>query len=79
MAKDVRIDHMALDLPGVSAAGMRRIAMMVAEGLSAAGGLPQSVEAPRLSVTIDPGAVRDEAAWARLIIAATLRDLARTT
>jgi hypothetical protein len=78
MANDVRIDRLKLRIPGVSEAGLRRIATRVAEGLSAAGGLPQAVEIPHLRVMIETGAGRDEASLARLIVEAALRDLART-
>ena len=78
MDNDVKIDRMMLDIPGVSEAGARRIAVMVAEALGAAGGLPQAVAAPRLVITIAPDAPRDERSLAHLIVAATLRDLART-
>jgi hypothetical protein len=78
MANDVHIDRFSLDIPGVSEAGLRRIALMVADGLSAAGGLPQAVAAPRLNVSV-AAAGRDERDLARLIVAATLRDLNRTS
>ena len=78
MANDVRIDRLKLRIPGVSEAGLRRIATQVAKGLSAAGGLPQAVEVPHLRVMIETDARHDEAALARLIVEAALRDLART-
>jgi hypothetical protein len=79
MSNDVKIDRVVLDIQGVSEAGARRIALMVAEGLGASGGLPQAVAAPKLSVAIPWDAARDEGSLARLIVAATLRDLARTS
>jgi hypothetical protein len=79
MVNDVRIDRFSLDIPGVSEAGLRRIALMVVDGLSAAGGLPQAVAAPRLNVSVPSGVSRDERELARLIVAATLRDLNRTS
>jgi hypothetical protein len=78
MSNDVRIDRLKLAVPGVSRMGLRRIATRVAEGLSAAGGLPQAVEIPHLRVVIEAGAASDEASLARLIVEAALRDLART-
>ncbi len=79
MEADVKIDRMVLDIPGVSEAGARRIALMVAERLGASGGLPQAAAAPLIAITIPPNAARDEGLLARLIAAATLRDLARTS
>jgi hypothetical protein len=78
MRRDVKIERLALDLPGFSEAGARRVAQLVAEGLGAAGGLPETVHVPRLKVSIAASPGADEAALARLIIAATMRDLART-
>jgi hypothetical protein len=77
MAKDIEIGHFALEIPGVSEAGARRIALMVADGLGAAGGLPEAFAAPRLSVTVPAPRGASETTLARLILEAALRDLAR--
>jgi len=78
MANDVKIDRFILDAPGVSAEGARRIATMVAEGLAATDGLPEAIEAPRVKVELTVAAGADEKTLARLIVAAALRDFART-
>jgi hypothetical protein len=77
MARDVVIDRLALDLPGVSEAGARRIALMVAAGLGAAGGLPQAFAAPHISLQVSAPSGAGERTLARLILEAALRDLAR--
>ena len=78
MASDVQIDRFVFDAPGVSAEGARRIAVMVAEGLASADGLPQAFAAPRLKIVVSAPPNADEASLARLIVAGALRDLART-
>ena len=78
MTRDVKIERLALDLPGFSEAAARRVAQLVAEGLGAANGLPEIIHVPRLNVSIAASPGTDEAALARLILAATMRDLART-
>ena len=75
---DVRIDRLVLDLPGRSAEQAHRIALLVAEGLAAAGALPQAGDIPTLKVAITADRDIDTTALARRIVAATLRDLART-
>jgi hypothetical protein len=77
MANDIHIDRMVLDIPGVSAAGMRRIAALVAAELGAAGGLPEAVAMERVSVTLPVGGDRSEASLSRMIVAGVLRDLGR--
>ena len=78
MANDVQIDRFIFDAPGVSVEGARRIALMVAEGLGVAGGLPQAFAAPRLNIAVSAPDSADERTLARLIVAAALRDFART-
>ena len=77
-SSDVRIDRLVLDMPGRSAEEARRIALLVAEGLAAADGLPQVGDLPTLRVAIEADRNTDSATLARHIVAATLRDLART-
>ena len=78
MASEVQIDRFVLDAPGVSVEGARRIAAMVAEGLACADGLPQAFAAPRLNIVVSAPPNADEASLVRLIVAAALRDFART-
>ena len=78
MASDVKIDRFVFDAPGISVEGARRIAVMVADGLASADGLPQAFAAPRLKLVVSAPPDADEAALARLIVAAALRDFART-
>jgi hypothetical protein len=75
---DVTIERFILEAPGVSAEGARRIATLVAEGLVAADGLPQRFAAPRVNLAVTAPAGADEKTLARLIVAAALRDFART-
>jgi hypothetical protein len=51
---------------------------MVAEGLAATDGLPAAFEAPRVKIELTAAAGADEKNLARLILAAALRDFART-
>jgi hypothetical protein len=73
-----RIDRLVLDLPGGSTEYGRQVAMLVAAGLAAANALPASGDLPALRVTVASGLRADPATLARRIVAATLRDLART-
>jgi hypothetical protein len=77
-----RIDRLVLDLPGGSTEYGRQVAMLVAAGLAAANALPASGDLPALRVTVAQGSQgspqAEPAALARRIVAATLRDLART-
>jgi hypothetical protein len=73
-----RIDRLRLDLPGGSAEFGRKVAMLVAAGLANAGALPQTGDVPTLRVTIAGDGRTDAVTLARRIVAATLRDLART-
>jgi len=52
--------------------------MLVAAGLANAGALPQTGDVPTLRVTIAGDGRTDAVTLARRIVAATLRDLART-
>jgi hypothetical protein len=73
-----RIDRLRLDIPGGSAGHGRKIASLVAAGLANAGGLPQAGDLPTLRVTITADHHCDPATLAHHIVAATLRELART-
>jgi hypothetical protein len=73
-----RIDRLVLDLPGGSTEYGRQVAMLVAAGLAAANALPASGDLPALRVTVASDSQTEPAALARRIVAATLRDLART-
>jgi hypothetical protein len=73
-----RIDRLVLNLPGGSTEYGRQVAMLVAAGLGDANALPASGNLPVLRVTICSGLPDDPASLARRIVAATLRDLART-
>ncbi|WP_050420620.1 hypothetical protein [Bradyrhizobium tropiciagri] len=78
MASDVQIDRFVFDATGVSVEGARRIAVMVAEGLASADGLPEAFAAPRLKLVVSAPPDADEATLARMIVAAALHDFART-
>ncbi len=73
-----RIDRLTLSLPFGSAEYARRVATLVAAGLAGADGLPAAGDVPTLCVTIESGPLPSPATLARRIVAATLRDLART-
>jgi len=73
-----RIDRLVLDLPGGSTEYGRQVATLVAAGLAAANALPASGDLPALRVTIASDHSAEPATLARRIVAATLRDLART-
>jgi len=72
------IDRLRILLPGGDADHGRKVAQLVAAGLANAGALPQSGDIPSLRVTISADHRADPETLARLIVAATLRDLART-
>ncbi len=74
----VRIDRLVLDLPAGSADQGRQVALLVAEGLAASGMLPRAGAMPKLNVAVTADARTEPAALARRIVAATLRELART-
>jgi hypothetical protein len=65
-------------LPGGDVDRGRKVAKLVAAGLANAGALPSSGDIPTLRVTIAPDHRAGPETLARLIVAATLRDLART-
>lgn len=73
-----RIDRLRMVLPGGDVDRGRKVAKLVAAGLANAGALPQSGDIPTLRVTVDTDDRADPETLARLIVAATLRDLART-
>ncbi len=75
---NARIDRLRLVIPGSDADHGREVAKLVAAGLANAGALPQSGDIPTLRVTINADHRADPETLARLIVAATLRDLART-
>jgi hypothetical protein len=73
-----KIDRLRIVLPGGDVDRGRKVAKLVAAGLANAGALPQSGDIPTLNVTITADHRADPESLARLIVAATLRDLART-
>jgi hypothetical protein len=73
----MKIDHLLLNIPGGSAAQGQQVAALVAAGLAASGALPQSGDIPSLHVTIRANERNDPDSLARLIVAETLRALAR--
>lgn len=73
-----KIDRLRIILPGGNVDRGRKVANLVAAGLANAGALPQSGDIPTLNVTINADHRADPESLARLIVAATLRDLART-
>lgn len=73
-----RIDRLLVDIPGSSAEHGRKVALLVAAELANAGGLPQAGNVPTLHVTIAADHRGDPATLARRIVAATLRELARS-
>jgi hypothetical protein len=73
-----RIDRLLLDFPGSSTRQARQVALMVAAGLADAGVLPQAGDLPTLRVAITADHRTDPEILARRVVAATLRELART-
>jgi hypothetical protein len=72
------IDRLRLVIPGRDADRGRKVAELIAAGLANAGALPQSGDIPTLRVTVNADHRADPETLAKLIVAATLRDLART-
>lgn len=68
---------MTLEAPGLSASDGRRLALLIAQGLGAAGaaGMGREVHNLRLEVTPQPGAGPDE--LARQIVGELLRQVRR--
>jgi hypothetical protein len=73
-----QIDRLRIVLPGGDIDRGRKVAKLVAAGLANAGALPQAGDIPTLRVTLTADHRADDETLARLIVAATLRDLART-
>lgn len=73
-----QIDRLLLHIPGSSAEHGRKVAALVAAGLANAGAMPLAGDLPALRVTVTADHRTDPATLARLIVDATLRDLART-
>jgi hypothetical protein len=75
------IDHMTLDVPGLSEQQAHDLARRVAAGLAEATGLPdgggRDIPVLRLDLPAAGGAPTDVAALSRQIVAATLRAIAR--
>lgn len=72
------INHMTLDVPGLSEHQARDLAERVAAGLAAATGLPDGADAPSIRLDLPSEAhAGDMAALARRIVAATLRSMLR--
>jgi hypothetical protein len=78
VAPAARIDRLRLTIPGSTAEHGRKVAELVIAGLANAGALPQAGDLPTLRVTVTGDDRTDPATLARRIVAATLRDLART-
>lgn len=76
--RSIAIDRMTMEVPGISAEEGRRVALLVAAGLGAAGALPAAgdMTAVRIELTADRNA--GTAALARHIIAAILQQLRRS-
>jgi hypothetical protein len=74
----VQIDRLILQVPGLSAADGRRLALLVARGLGTAGaaGGGRDLPAVRLDLAAPPGAGVDE--LARRIVAAVLDQIGRS-
>lgn len=75
------IEHMLLDVPGLSEQQARDVARRVAAGLAEASGLPdgsgRAIPVLRLDLPSAGGATPDVAALSQQIVAATLRAIAR--
>jgi hypothetical protein len=71
----LRIDRLAMEIPGGSALTGRRVALLVAAGLAEAGALPAAGDIPAIRVELAVGGNPDEPLLARHIIDATLRRL----
>jgi hypothetical protein len=68
------IDHLQLDVPGLSEPKARELAHLVAAGLAGASGLPDGTNIPAIRLDLDAGADGgDTAGLARQIVAAALR------
>jgi hypothetical protein len=72
------IDHMQLDVPGLSEPEARDLARRVAAGLASATGLPDGADAASIRIELAAeDRAGDTAALARRIVAATLRAIMR--
>ena len=73
-----QIDRLRIVLPGGDVDRGREVAKLVAAGLANSGALPQAGDIPTLRVTLTADHRADPETLARLIVTATLRELART-
>jgi hypothetical protein len=70
--REVAIDRLVLDIPGMDAAAARQVALGIAEGLSGAGITGDHSLAP---VTVDPKPGETPAGLAARIVTALLRQI----
>jgi hypothetical protein len=71
----IRIDRLTLELPAESAATGRRVALLVAAGLAAAGALPAAGDIPSICIELTVDGNADAPLLARQIVDATVRRL----
>ncbi len=69
----LNIDHLQLDVPGLSEPQARDLAHLVAVGLAGASGLPDGTSIPALRLDLTAGVPAAVPDLARQIVAATLR------
>jgi hypothetical protein len=78
MGEGTWIDRMTIEIPGVSAAMARHIALMVAASLGETGALPAAGDLVSVQVEIAASAGAPPSELVRRIVAATLRQVRRT-
>ncbi len=75
----LNIDHLRLDVPGLSEPMARELAHLVATGLAAASGLPDATNIPAIRLDLTIGEAADVSALATQIITAALRAIGHAT
>lgn len=75
--RDITIDWMVLQLPGLPEIEARRVAMEVARGLSDEQLEDGSREIPKLQVEVPASALENKSQLANLIVAEMLREIRR--
>ena len=74
---DIQIDRLTLQVPGLSPADGRRLALQIAEGLGAAGTTLSARDIPALRIDLTAGPKTGVDELARQVIAEILRQVQR--
>jgi hypothetical protein len=77
--KDVSIDHLTLQFPGISAEQGRLMALEIAAALASAGAMPAAGDFPAIQVEMSIAAKSSRADLVSRVVSETLRQLNRGT